>query len=214
MGAIALDPLIAEAKRRARWRRLLIVGVIAAGAVAAVVVIRDSAGSRPAVVAAPTCRSAQLRISGQPWGAAAGTMYEPVTLTNASGSACSVAGWPAVRRLGADGREIPVRLERWVYRLRGAAPYFVLRLAPGRAATFEIFGEDWNHRLDQPCREALTIQVMTRGRGRWLSLPARPADRGRGIPACRSWLLGPLVPGKVANPPVAAYSLWRRAHRT
>ena len=75
MSAIALDPLIAEAKRRARWRRLLILGALAAGVLAAIVEARDVNRPRPAVVAAPTCRSDQLRLSAPVWGAATVSFY-------------------------------------------------------------------------------------------------------------------------------------------
>lgn len=218
-----LEALIREARERQRRRRIVATATVAvlgaAGLVGYALVARDGSQGRGRpqgqLAGLPRCHSNQLRLSVPPaWGAAAGTMYEPATLTNTSGSSCTVAGWPALRRLDATGQRIPVRLERWVYRLRGSAPYSVVTLAPGKTATFDIFGSDWNHRFDRACREARTIEVMPRGGGGWLSVTAASAEGQRVIPACRLWLLGPLVAGRVANPPPYAYALWKRSRRT
>jgi hypothetical protein len=213
-----LELLIKEARARQRKRRLIaaVTVVFVAGAALGMYAGLHSratanaggVGGPAAGGSLPRCDSAQLRLTVPPWGAAAGSLYEPATLTNTSGSSCAVAGWPAVRRFNAAGQRIPVRIERWVYRLRGAAAYSVVNLAPGRAATFEIFGSDWNHRRDRACRTTQRIQVMPRGGGGWLSATASPPDVGHGIPACRYWLLGPLVPGRVANPPAYALSIF------
>ena len=220
MSAIALDPLIAEAKQRARRRRWLLAaaGLVAAGAVVATLAVRASERPTPVAVVPPTCRSGQMRLSAPAWGAAAGTLYEPVTLTNTSSATCAVAGWPAVRRFDAAGQAIPVEVSRWVYRLDGAAPFSSVTLAPGKAATFEIFGGDWNPRLDRGCRTATAIAVQPRGGGGWLTAsPESAGEDNAGMPACRFWSVGPLVPGHIANPPAYALSIFysppTRAHR-
>jgi hypothetical protein len=133
------------------------------------------------------------------WGAAAGSLIEPLTLTNTSGTTCAMAGWLSVRRFDRAGQVIPVRLSRWVYRESGPAPFRVVRLRPGGAATFPVFGQDWNHAADRACRNARRIQVRPGGGGGWLSVT-------RTIPACQGWDVGPLVPGQVAPWPTFALS--------
>ena len=153
----------------------------------------------------PRCTSGQLRISApKGWGVAAGSLIEDLTLTNTSGVSCSVAGWPTVRRLDRAGHLIPVALSRWVYQETGAAPFRVLRLQPRDAATFPIFGQDWNHAVDRACPNARVIQIRLGVRGGWLSVE-------RSIPACQAWDLGPLVRGRLAPWPTFALSQFRRS---
>jgi hypothetical protein len=214
-----LELLIREARERQRKRRLIGASVVAAAAASALAIYGGvSAGSSSNTVGGkgnpvfvgglPRCRTSQLRLSAPGWGAAAGSFYENATLTNVSGTSCAVAGWPAVRRFDRAGRVIPVRLGRWVYEMRGATPYRAVPLAPGRAATFEIFGEDWNHRLDRACPWARSLEVEPRGGGGWLSATPLTGEGRRGIPACRAWELGPLVAGRKVNPPFVALSVF------
>jgi hypothetical protein len=113
-----------------------------------------------------------------------------------------------VRRFDASGRPIPVRLSRWVYSQGGPAPFRAVRLRPGSAATFPVFGEDWNHRLDRACPNAETVRVESPGGGGWLSASLRTA-----LPACRQWDVGPLVPGREAPWPSFALSQFHAASR-
>lgn len=209
-----LELLIREARQRQRRRQALAAAVVLVATAAAFAGYAVARGGSPAgarggaePVAAsrlPRCRSGQLGLSVPPtWGAAAGSLYEPATLTNTSGTSCTVAGWPAVRRLDRAGRAIPVDVQRWVYVERGPAPFRTVRLAPGGAATFQIFGQDWNHAVDRACRQAQRLQVEPRGGGGWLFVPVD-------LPACRRWDVGPLVPGRIANPPTLALRLFYR----
>jgi hypothetical protein len=207
-----LELLIREARARQRRRRLLLaagVGVAAAATLAAYSAVpgggrsaKGAGGSgRTLVASLPRCRSDRLRLvpfKGL-WGAAAGTVYAPQTLVNVSASTCAVGGWPAVRRLDRAGAVIPLRVSRWVYKQRGPAPFRMVPLRPGGAATFDIFGGDMNHVTGGFCPNARTIEVKPSGAGAWLSLRHE-------IPACAGWGVGPLVPGRVADPPNFALS--------
>jgi hypothetical protein len=206
-----LELLIREARARQRRRRLLAaagVAVVAAGALAASSALDGGGGSAPArngargtaVTSLPRCRSDQLRLTApQLYGAAAGTAYEDLTLVNRSTSGCIVGGWPAVRRFDRAGKPIPVRLERWVYKERGPAPYRMVRLRPGAAATANLSGGDLNRGANRFCPDARTIEVRPSGGGAWLSMR-------RTFPACAAWSLGPFVPGRVSDPPNFALS--------
>lgn len=109
MSAIALDPLIAEAKRRARRRHLLAAAsLVAAVAVAATLATRSS--DRPhLVVAPPACRAGQLHVALIHSGAAAGTGGEEFAFANASRGACVLSGWPSFRLVMPHGRTVTPR---------------------------------------------------------------------------------------------------------
>jgi uncharacterized protein DUF4232 len=206
-----LEALIREARARQRRRRLAaaaVVAVAAAGALAihgvlagrSSIAFRSRSDQRASLASPARCRSAQLRLSApKTWNAAAGSLIEQFTLTNVSRTSCTVAGWPAVRRLDHAGRAIPVNLERWVYRERGRAPFGVVRLRPRGLATFPVVGSDWDHAADRPCPSASTVRAELPASSAWLAVPLK-------IPACRRWLVGPLVPGRLAQWPTFALS--------
>jgi uncharacterized protein DUF4232 len=210
-----LEALIREARARQRRRRLLAaagVAVVAAGALAASSGLGGGGGSaqqrgdggRTSVTSLARCRSDQLRlVAPRIPGAAAGTIYEPLTLVNTSASSCAVGGWPALRRFDRADAPIPLRVQRWVYKLRGPAPFRMVALRPRAAATFDVIGSDWNHASNSPCPNARSLEVEPRGSGAWLS--AASLD----VPACgRGWEVGPLLPGRRVNPPVYALSMF------
>ena len=205
------EALIREARARQRRRQLIGAGLIAVAAASALAIgaglqvnnptnTRSRTGRPASASALPSCRSDQLRLTApKGWGAAAGSLIAGFTLTNTSGSSCAVAGWPAVQRLSRAGQPIPVTVQRWVYTQRGPAPYRVVRLRPGGAATFPVTGQDWNHAVDRACPNAGAVRVEPTGGGGWLSVALK-------IPACRRWNVGPFVRGRQAPWPTFALS--------
>jgi len=139
------DPVIAEAKKRARRRRLLAVATcLAAGAVAGTFAFRGSERPKPTVLAAPPCRGGQLQV-GKPTfdGAGTGHVTENVALTNISGSRCSLRGRPSFVAVLPGGRRVAVH----VGRIRNATTWRVLParevvLASGGAAAFHVMTDD------------------------------------------------------------------------
>lgn len=208
-----LEALIREARERQLRRRLLgaaavaIAAAVGLGLYALWISGSPRAGPRPgtnphAVSSLPHCSSGQLLLSAPTmWGAAAGSLIEPLTVTNTSNTACTVAGWPAVRRLDRTKRVIPVELSRWVYAESGPAPFHVVKLRPGDTATFPVFGQDWNHQADRDCPDGRVVQVKPPGGRGWLSVTL-----GTLIPACQAWYLGPFVAGRSAPWPSYALS--------
>ena len=109
MNAFALDPLIAEAKQRARRRRLLALaaaGLLIAGA--AVGLSQSGSGGTPGAIPwlptkpnigsahpplAPACTARQLRATGF-FQAAAGSLAGPIDVVNTSSHACALIGRP------------------------------------------------------------------------------------------------------------------------
>jgi len=185
----------ARARQRRRWIAAAVVAGLAGAAIAAYSIAgagtkRASQAGNPSAAALHRCRAAQLRLSAPSmWNAAAGSLLEPMTLTNVSGSDCSLAGWPAVRRLDRAGRIIPGRTFRYTYDATDSVPFHTVALGSGRAASFNFFAPDWNHGADRPCASARKLQVRPPGGHSWLVVASK-------IPACSVLYVDPLVPGR------------------
>ena len=155
---LELDPLIAEAKQRARRRRLFaLAALIAAGAVTAGVLAFGGGGAsggvpwlptRPQLGAtnpplAPACTASQLRGKLGLQGIGFGTIGGPLMITNRGSAPCALVGMPKLSFAGATSN--------WHLRRHGqpstvhdplTPPQGSLRaLAPGRwAATYLLWG--------------------------------------------------------------------------
>jgi Protein of unknown function (DUF4232) len=163
---VSLNPLIAEAKRRARLRRLLLAMLgmsVAAGAVIdGTLASRSSEGPRSVVVAAPACRTDQLRLSWHSDGVAAGTVGEAFTFRNTSGSPCGLHGWPSFRFVMRDGRRITPRphdLIATAYRVTNPPPIPSHLLQPGGTTLLSVFEADGTG-YGHPCRMTRTVLVV------------------------------------------------------
>jgi Domain of unknown function (DUF4232) len=193
---LPLDPLVAEAKRRAWRRRLLLAGIVlVAGAVVGTLILRSSDRPRPVTAAAPACRAAQLHLAGGGGGAAGGTKMEDFNLTNVSLASCTLQGWPSVQLVLRSGRVITPRLRRFHYYSSGVPNHPLdaraIRLSPSHAATFIAFNRDFG----DGCALVRTMLVTPPGSDRTLSVP-----NGIGI-YCPPLEVSPLVPGRSAKMP-------------
>jgi hypothetical protein len=193
------EALIREARERQRRRRILIavgMAVAAATGLSALAAIptrhgatRDGDGRLSAVASLPRCRVDQVRVTAPPnWNSAAGSLLEPFTLRNVSSATCSVAGWPAVRLIGAAGRVVPTRSFRYVYSERDKVPFQAVTVRPGSEASFNYFASDWNHLADHACPNARNVDIRLPGARSWISL-------NLSIPACGAVFVDPFVAG-------------------
>src|SRR5438093_157674 len=66
----------------------------------------------PYPTSAPACHASELRISQGRGGAAAGTLYERLVLTNIGGRTCLLRGYPTISALGPDGIRRTLRPHR------------------------------------------------------------------------------------------------------
>jgi hypothetical protein len=166
---VSLDPLIAEAKRRVRQRRLLLPvlgAVVAVGtAVGGTLAAYSSERPLPAVVAGPTCRTDQLHISLTAGGVAGGTAGQVLALRNTSSSACTLHGWPGFRFVMRDGRTIvphPHDLIADAYRVSSPPPIPHVLLRPGGTVPLSVSeadGTGYRH----PCQLTRTVLVVPPG---------------------------------------------------
>jgi len=165
---LELDPLIAEAKRRARRRRLLAAGVLLVVGVAAAGVLGFGAGrgsgevpwlpTRPQLGSAnpplaPACRASQLRGRLAIQGIGFGTLGGPLMITNRGSAPCALVGMPKLSFAGATStwrqRRGP---EENVYDPLTPAQGSLRALAPGRSAATYLRWSNWCGRGSNPVR--------------------------------------------------------------
>jgi hypothetical protein len=146
VSAFALDPLIAEAKRRAHLRRLFLAALgITVAAAAVTAVVRDSERTSPAALTAPACRPAQLRLLPPSFdGAYTGHVVTNLGFRNTSANACSIGGWPRFEVVLPDGRTVVASVGhvRNVPSGHGRAPTGAVVLHAGGAASFHVVADD------------------------------------------------------------------------
>lgn len=196
-----LDPLIAEAKRRAWARRFLLAALVlvVGGAVAATVVPRLSEPSGPAITSWGTCASSQLELVPGRGGAAAGTAMRDFALVNASAASCRLHGWPSLQLVLGNGRVITPRVVRdHYYGPEHMLPARTIRLGSGGAASFRIAEPDGTGFGIQTCRTVKTLLVTPPGTSKAFAVP-------HGAFYCAPYGLSevPLVAGRVDR-----YSGW------
>lgn len=174
---LELDPLIAEAKQRARRRRLiLLAGVVALAAVPpAALTLRSSAKPRPALTAAPSCRAGQLHLSLTSGGVAAGTVGDAFTFANTSHAVCVLSGWPRFRLVMGDGRVVrprPHDLIASAYSVKHPPPVPRVRLAPGATVQWILEAADGTG-LPRMCPTAERLLLTPPGAHTALAVAAR-----------------------------------------
>jgi Protein of unknown function (DUF4232) len=118
-GSNLAELLIKEARRKARRRRLTVVLVLLAAVLVVVVLIvavgasrinakKTTSGDLAKTVASssPTCLRSQLRVAIVGDDAAAGQGASLIQVTNASGKACSLRGYPRFAGVFASGAQL------------------------------------------------------------------------------------------------------------
>jgi hypothetical protein len=150
---------------------------------------------------APPCRSHALRLAATFYGEAGGAFIQTLTFTNVSRRGCSMAGWPRVEIETAGGLARP-RVRRVVQGNPNAPPFARVRLRSRGAASFDLYGADWNAVRNRACPKTSALRVAPPAGG--APLVVRVA-----VPACPGGFeLAPVVPGRVDR---AAWStVWRR----
>jgi uncharacterized protein DUF4232 len=199
------DPLIAEAKQRARRRRLIAAAaLLAAGGVAGGVLVFGGSGSaspgripwlptRPhvwpaSVPLAPACTASQLRASLSLQGATQ-SLVGPITLVNRSSRPCSLLGRPRLSFADATSKWRETRLSDSVGGSYDplAPPRRSLRaLAPGEHVSVMLWWSNWCGRGARPggnlSRSPAAI-VLTPPGGGQVRLTSAGAQAGHGLPS-------------------------------
>jgi uncharacterized protein DUF4232 len=174
---LELDPLIAEARRRARRRRFLWACVVGIAAVAAgVVALRNSGRPGFMALAPPDCNASQLRLALRSGGVGnLGTAAYAVTLRNTSNATCTLSGWPKLRLVMSGGARVtrrPHDLIAFAYSVKHPPPAPRIRLGPGGSAQWYFQAADGTG-LHHACRTAEKLLVVPPAEHQSLALAVR-----------------------------------------
>ncbi len=239
--SLELDPLIAEAKRRARRRRLLAAAalVVVGAAIGGALAFSSGGGSgevpwlstRPALgptnpPLAPACRASQLRGKLGLQGGGFGELAGPLMVTNRGPAPCSLVGMPKLSIAGATSKW---RLQRGPqeneYDPLTPPPHSLRALAPGRWAASNLVWANWCGRDSSPARSRPgrlpRALVLTAPGGGKIAIGRTPAFReigcasrdGSVLDASRFAPIVPQGPPSSALPLAARIVLSGTAHR-
>jgi uncharacterized protein DUF4232 len=131
------------------------------------------------------CPTRELRLQVGAYGEAATQFMQTLTFTNTSSRTCALAGWPSVRVK--DGPAVTI--VRVVQGPLGARPFRRVLLRSRGAASFDIYGADWNVGADRPCPKASALLVTPPGNRAALRIRIR-------LPDCGRLYVAPLIPGR------------------
>ncbi len=154
-------------------RRLMGVGALIAGASLA---FAPSSPTR----SVQRCQARQLQLAAGFQGAGLGSFTQTFTFVNASRRECQLAGWPTLERF---------RSRRVVQGAPSARPFVAVVLAPGHAASFDVYGADWDHAASRACPESTTVRVAPPGDRTALAVRVK-------MPNCGLLYIAPLIPGR------------------
>jgi hypothetical protein len=166
-------------------RRLVRVGVLSVGALLAVATPGLSSSTR----ASPRCRTSQLQLVASFYGEAVGSFMQTFTFTNASQQKCQLRGWPSLKLETKSRHPVPVALRRVRQSTPPAPASMTAVLAAGGAASFDVYGADWNHGANRSCPETTTVLIAPPGNHATLSVAVR-------MPNCGLVYIAPLIAGR------------------
>lgn len=161
-------------------RRLIEAGALTVGTLLAVAApaLSQSTGSLP------RCETRQLRLVASFYGEALGSFTQTFTFRNASRQACRLRGWPS---LELKSQLVASR------RVRQSAPpspaFATVVLDAGSAASFDVYGADWDHALNRACAETTAVLITPPGDLSALSVAVR-------MPSCGLFYIAPLIAGR------------------
>jgi len=166
-------------------RRVIGLSVFAVGGVLAVTAppLANSTASFP------VCRTQQLRVAASFYGEAGGQFIKTFTFTNVGRSVCQLRGWPSLELRGKSGHPVAVHSRRVVQGAQSAPPVRTVVLRRRGAASFDVYGADWNVRANQPCSHTTAIFVTAPGGRSMLSVAVK-------MPNCGLFDVAPVIAGK------------------
>lgn len=122
------------------------------------------------------CTPPQLHLVSHFQGAAAGQFLRTFTFVNVSQRVCTLYGWPRLV-------DIPYR------RVVQGKPVVRVVVRPGGAASFDVYGADYDMLANKPCPETSVVRVVPPGARTATAVRAR-------MPNCRGHYVSPLVAGR------------------
>jgi hypothetical protein len=172
------------------------VGVVAASTAAL-------GAAAPSVQHGPArCGAARLHLAPSFYGAAGGQFIATFTFINLDRAACGMSGWPRVEIEDAAGRTVRAPIRRVVQGSSLSHPYSRVVVRPEGAASFDLYGADFDARSGRLCASTGAIRAAPPETGAFLVTRVK-------VPLCRfGFYLAPLVAGRSDR---SSWSfVWRR----
>src|SRR5439155_19878206 len=139
-------------------RRIVTLAGLAAGSMLAVAAPGSANSS-----AFASCESLQLHLAASFYGEAGGQFLQTFTFTNVSRRVCRMEGWPSLEIEVASYGPVPVRTRRVVQGPLRAPPFALVLLRPRGAASFDVYGADWDFHRNRSCSQATAALVTPAG---------------------------------------------------
>ncbi len=152
------------------------------------VVVAIEAPLSGGTVKVAVCRAGQLQLRPSFYGAAGGQFIQTFTATNTGGTPCSLAGWPSLRVKDRSGRMEAAPSIRVVQGSPTTQPFETVVLRPGSAASFDVFGADWNALANSACARTHALLIALRG--------VAPLAVTVSLPSCSPFYVAPVIAGK------------------
>jgi hypothetical protein len=147
--------------------------------------VAQSAGAANSL---PRCRAEQLDLVASSYGEAGTQFIQTLRFTNRSKATCQMSGWPTVRVADSLGHPVRTNTIRVVQGSPSARPFKTVVLRSGAAASFDIYGADWNVSANRACPNATRVSVALPDA---LQLLVRVK-----LPNCGEFYVAPIVAGK------------------
>jgi uncharacterized protein DUF4232 len=135
------------------------------------------------------CRSSGLALRAGFYGAAAGQFGQTLTLTNVSSQTCRLGGWPRIHLVGRSGRTLRTPTMRVRQNAPSAPAWRSISLRPGQAASFDIYGADYDELPDVGCPKTAGAAIVVPGETAPMSVRLR-------VPYCGRFYVAPLIAGR------------------
>ena len=157
-----------------------------------------SAGAR----AAPACRTGQLSLRATFRGAALGEFVQTLTVSNVGAHACEIGGWPRIQVEDVAGHQVLVPVRRVVQTPAHAKPFREVVVEPQGAASFNLYGADFDAVSGRGCPVGVLLSVRPPGAQGTLHVRAN-------VPRCRyGYYISPLIAG--SNDRLAWTFVWHK----
>jgi hypothetical protein len=161
-----------------------------AASAAMLVTASAALAAAPLAVAAPArCQTRQLDLTAGFYGEAMGSFTQTFTFTNSSPHACRLAGWPRLELESHSSRPVPIASRRVVKSPPPAPAFATVVLRPRGAASFNVYGADWNHAKNRSCPETSAALIASPGDRATLSVGVR-------MPNCGLLYIAPVIAGR------------------
>jgi Protein of unknown function (DUF4232) len=134
------------------------------------------------------CQTRQLHLAAGFYGEAMGSFTQTFTFTNDSRHACQLAGWPRLKLASQSSLAVAVASRRVVKNAPPAPAFATIVLKPRGAASFNVYGADWNHAKNRSCPETNAALIAPPGDFATLSVAVR-------MPNCGLFYIAPLIAG-------------------